>query len=88
MSAKELFNQLLADVVAGVNAMAAEGERPADKEFVSTAFAILGLAISRLPLAEGEARLMGVEEALRRAVAMYPDKGALRYPQVPNGYLH
>jgi hypothetical protein len=75
MSAKEIFKQLLGDVVAGVSAIAVEVDRPADEEFVATAFAVLGLAISRLPAAQRENTLLGIEDgrALRQAVAMYPN---------------
>jgi hypothetical protein len=80
MSARERFNQLLDDVVAGVNDIASETDRPAHAEFTATAIAVLPLAISKLSPAERESALQGIEEggALRRAVAMYPAPQAKR----------
>jgi len=73
-SAKEIFSQLLDDVVRGVNAIAAEIDREPHAEFTATAMAILALAISKLPADQREEALIGIEEggALRKAVEMYP----------------
>jgi len=92
-AAKAIFNRLLEDVVAGVNAIAEEVDREPHEEFVATALAVLALAISKLTPAEREKTLLGIEEggALRRAVAMYP---SARMPcsrvslEDPNGTLH
>ena len=91
--AKAIFNRLLEDVVAGVNAIAAEIDREPHEEFVATALAVLALAISKLPPAEQEDTLLAIEEggALRRAVAMYPSARVLCSqvsPEDPNGTLH
>jgi hypothetical protein len=59
-----------------------------DDDFVVAAFAMLALAISRLPAAEREATLQGIEDggALRRAVQQF--FGARQCPEVPDGYLN
>jgi hypothetical protein len=60
-------------------------EHPApDENFVRSAFALLALAISRLPRPEREATLRAMEDggALRRAVELYPDARAHRAQQV------
>jgi hypothetical protein len=74
-AAKQIFNQVLEDVVRGVNALAAEIDREPREEFAATALAILGLAISKLPRAEREEALLAIEEGgvLRRAVEAYPN---------------
>jgi hypothetical protein len=74
-AAKQIFNQVLEDVVRGVNALAAEIDREPHEEFAATALAILGLAISKLPRAEREEALLAIEEGglLRRAVEAYPN---------------
>jgi hypothetical protein len=74
-AAKQIFNQMLEDVVAGVNAIATEIDREPHEEFAATAFTILALAISKLPPAKREEMLLGIEEgrALRRAVEAYPN---------------
>jgi hypothetical protein len=73
-NAKAIFNKLLDGVVDGVNAIAAEIDRPAQDEFVATAFTILALAISKLPPAEREETLLAIEDGrtLRTAVAGFP----------------
>jgi hypothetical protein len=75
MAAREIFDKLLNDVVASTAAIAAEEDQAADWEFFSTAFAVLGLALSRLPPAKREKNLQAIEDggALRRAVEMYPN---------------
>ena len=73
-TAKEIFNQLLDDVVRGVNAIADEIDRSPDEEFVRTGFRVLALAISRLPEREREEQLRDIEDGdLRRAVGLFPD---------------
>ena len=74
-NAKQIFNQLLDDVVRGVNLIAAEIDREPHEEFVATALAVLALAISKLSPAEREETLLAIEEggALRQAVEMYPN---------------
>jgi len=92
-SAKEIFNQLLDDVVRGVNAIAAEIDRSADEEFVATTFAVLALAISRLSPVDREETLLAIEEegTLRKAVAGFSGTGvpcSHAHPEDPNGTLH
>jgi hypothetical protein len=88
MTAKERFNQLLDDVVAGVNDIAVEVDRSADDEFVSTTFIMLALAISRLPEHKADRWLTEIEDegSLRQAVKKFP--GARRNPEEPGGALH
>jgi hypothetical protein len=86
MNAKARFNRMLDAVVRGVNDLAAEADRPADDEFVASTFAMFALAVSKLPAAVREETLLAVEEggALRKAVAMYPD----RTSEAPNATRH
>ena len=81
-SAKELFNQLLQDVVAATNAIAAEVERSADEEFASTAFAVLALAISTLGRSQRETMLRDIETGeLREAVERFSQPPSDRWTQ-------
>jgi hypothetical protein len=65
-AARVRFNQLLEDVVAGVNDIAAAVDRPAADEFAATAIVILALAISKLSAAAREDFLLGVEDGSKR----------------------
>jgi hypothetical protein len=87
MGARERFDQMLDAVVAGVNDLAAENDRTPDDQFVAAALAILALAISRLPAVVREETLLAIEEgrAMRKAVAMYPDRTS---PEAPYGTRH
>jgi hypothetical protein len=77
MSVKERFNQMLDAVVAGVNDIAAQLDRPADDEFAARTFGMFALAISNLSEPEREEMLREIEDGLlRRAVNNFPPRHA------------